>query len=296
MKILAAEDCELYRLQLERSLAKLGYEIVFATDGNEAWEILQGKDAPRLAILDWLMPGLEGVEVCRKLREEEKSPYIYVLLLTARDRKEDIVVGLESGADDYLTKPFHLAELKARLRVGERIVRLQDSLHEMATHDALTGLWNRRAILEIFDRELERAMRHSSCVSAIIADLDHFKRINDTYGHQAGDAVLREAACRMQNAVRKYDSVGRYGGEEFFAVVPDAGTRDALKQAERIRHALSASAIQFQETEITVTMSVGVASSHDAREAGAEELIRLADEALYRAKDNGRDRVEAAIM
>jgi len=295
MRILVAEDCELYRLQIEKILSKLGYEVVMAEDGQEAWRILQEQNSPRLAILDWLMPGMEGIEICRKLRDDPESPYRYVLLLTARDSKKDIVEGLESGADDYLTKPFHLEELKARLRVGERIIRLQDKLHELATHDPLTALWNRRAVLDILKREMERAGRHQSYVGVFIADLDHFKQINDTYGHQAGDAVLAEAARRMQEAIRKYDSLGRYGGEEFLAVMPDSGSENTFKQAERIRKALAETPIRFQETDIRVTMSIGFVSSQSDREAGAEELIRFADGALYRAKSNGRNRVEAAI-
>ncbi len=295
MRILVAEDCELYRLQIEKILSKLGYEVVMAEDGQEAWRILQEQNSPRLAILDWLMPGMEGIEICRKLRDDPESPYRYLLLLTARDSKKDIVEGLESGADDYLTKPFHLEELKARLRVGERIIRLQDKLHELATHDPLTALWNRRAVLDILKREMERAGRHQSYVGVFIADLDHFKQINDTYGHQAGDAVLAEAARRMQEAIRKYDSLGRYGGEEFLAVMPDSGSENTFKQAERIRKALAETPIRFQETDIRVTMSIGFVSSQSDREAGAEELIRFADGALYRAKSNGRNRVEAAI-
>ena len=181
MRILVAEDCELYRLQIEKILSKLGYEVVMAEDGQEAWRILQEQNSPRLAILDWLMPGMEGIEICRKLRDDPESPYRYVLLLTARDSKKDIVEGLESGADDYLTKPFHLEELKARLRVGERIIRLQDKLHELATHDPLTALWNRRAVLDILKREMERAGRHQSYVGVFIADLDHFKQISTHY-------------------------------------------------------------------------------------------------------------------
>ena len=271
MRILVAEDCELYRLQIEKILSKLGYEVVMAEDGQEAWRILQEQNSPRLAILDWLMPGMEGIEICRKLRDDPESPYRYLLLLTARDSKKDIVEGLESGADDYLTKPFHLEELKARLRVGERIIRLQDKLHELATHDPLTALWNRRAVLDILKREMERAGRHQSYVGVFIADLDHFKQINDTYGHQAGDAVLAEAARRMQEAIRKYDSLGRYGGEEFLAVMPDSGSENTFKQAERIRKALAETPIRFQETDIRVTMSIGFVSSQSDREAGAED-------------------------
>src|ERR1700730_5748514 len=199
MRILAAEDNPVFQSVLRGMLTKWGYEVVLACDGNQALSALQVECPPRLAILDWMMPGLDGVEVCRRLRAANREPYIYVLLLTARTDSQDLVEGMEAGADDYLTKPFNATELRARLRAGRRIVELQEelmlareALRQQATHDGLTGLLNRSAILEVLHNELARAQRESQPLSLLMVDLDHFKQVNDEFGHLAGDAVLRE--------------------------------------------------------------------------------------------------------
>src|SRR5579864_4813944 len=216
MKILIAEDTLLSRHMLQGLLTKWGYDVVSVEDGDAAWEMLKSADAPRMALLDWMMPGQNGVDVCRVLRKQRPEPYTYILLLTAKDAKESVVEGLESGADDYLTKPFNPQELKARIRVGLRVLELEDNLVQAreamrfkATHDTLTGVWNRGAILETLDREINRSHRERLPLGVLIADLDHFKSINDTYGHLAGDTALREVTRRMQAQVRPYDAVGR---------------------------------------------------------------------------------------
>ncbi len=301
MKVLIADDDPVSLRRLEALLEKWNYEIALARNGAEAWEALEGEDAPRLAILDWMMPVLDGPQVCRKVRKRGDEPYIYILLLTAKGQKQDIVEGLEAGADDYLTKPFDPDELRARLRAGRRILALQealisarDALRFQTTHDPLTGLWNRAATVDTLRRELVRAERHESSVGLVMLDLDHFKRINDTHGHLIGDAVLREAARRMRSVVRVYDSVGRYGGEEFLVIFPDCDGPQIFKLAERLRSAIGGKGMDLSEGPVLVTASLGVASSRELKESDANLLLRAADAALYHAKAEGRNRVALA--
>jgi len=300
-RILVAEDDPVSRRLLEVFLVKWGFEVVLATTGVEALQLLERMDAPRLALLDWMMPGMEGVQVCRKLREFKDRPYVYVMLLTARTQKEDLLQGLESGADDYLTKPFDSQELRARLHVGQRILDLQDKLiaagEELlfrATHDNLTGISNRGVIMDTMRRERSRQERGGSAFAIVMADIDHFKYVNDTYGHLAGDAVLQEVARCMTNLIRPYDAVGRYGGEEFLIVVPSSDAMGALGLAERIRKGIEATAIVAEGAQITITASFGVAVSTPGQLLDPQEMLRLADDALYRAKANGRNRCELA--
>ena len=201
MKALIADDSLISRRLLEAALRKWDYQVVMASDGEEAWEHLRQKDAPRIAILDWMMPGLSGPEVCKRVRALKTDRYTYILLVTSRSHREDLIEGMEAGADDYITKPFDQNELKVRLGPGRRIVELQDllisaqdALREQATKDALTKLWNRRTILEIFDRELARAIRHGAPLTVAMADIDGFKGINDTYGHQLAIGFCRRRA------------------------------------------------------------------------------------------------------
>ncbi len=221
-----------------------------------------------------------------------------MLLLTAKGQKEDIVQGMNAGADDYITKPFNAHELKGRLRAGIRIIDLQEelisareALRVQATHDSLTGLLNRKTILDILTKELSRSVRDGKPLGIIIVDLDHFKDINDTYGHIAGDAVLREAAQRMISSVRNYDYVGRYGGEEFLIVSPGCDISNIFNVAERIRHSFEEKAVYIPEGVINVTCSEGVTINENI-DADENILIKKADEALYRAKNGGRNRVE----
>jgi diguanylate cyclase (GGDEF)-like protein len=298
MRILIAEDDPVSRRLLEAHLGKWGYQVSTARDGDQAWEMLQQPDAPRLAILDWMMPGLSGPDVCRQVRARAQEPYTYILLLTSRNQKQDLIAGMEAGADDYLTKPFDAQELNVRLRAGRRILDLEaelvaarEALREQATRDALTWLWNRPAILEILTRELAKAARDGSAVGLIMADLDHFKQVNDTCGHLAGDAVLREAARRMQASVRSYDAVGRYGGEEFLVIMPGAASATATHLAERLRLAINREPVRLAERVLSITVSLGVTISPPGRPIAPEALIRTADEALYHAKKAGRNRV-----
>jgi two-component system, cell cycle response regulator len=272
-----------------------------ATEGEEAWAILQGNDAPRLAILDWMMPGRDGIDICRSVRQRKGRPYVYIILLTARGQKEDIVEGLEAGADDYVTKPFDPYELRARLRAGRRIVELQEqllqareALRDQASRDPLTGLWNHGTILSTLRKEVARASRTRGPFAVAMADVDRFKVINDTYGHPAGDSVLREAARRLRGALRTYDSLGRYGGDEFLAVIPGCDPEGVARFAESFRARIDRKAVETPEGMIPVTLSLGLVALANLRDVRAETLIRVADAALYRAKIAGRNRVAVA--
>lgn len=304
IKILVADDDPTTRTMLGGVLKKWGYEVVSASDGNEAWSILTGKSPPNIALLDWEMPGLMGVEICRKVRSELNTDdnYIYLILLTGRTAKEDIVTGIEVGADDYIVKPFDPQELRVRIRAGQRIIELQsklvsakDALKYQATHDPLTGVFNRRAILERLDEELSRAEREGKSITLAMIDIDHFKRVNDTYGHKAGDIVLSEVCHRIRDVIRRvFDTLGRYGGEEFLVIIPGTNELNGISICERIRRCVEEREIEISGDKINVTVSVGVVTSSTGKTA--EELIRLADEALYRAKVNGRNRVEVAKL
>jgi two-component system, cell cycle response regulator len=300
-RILIAEDDSVSRRVLEAFLVKWGYEVVSASDGTQAWEILSQEDSPRIAVLDWMMPGLEGVQICSRLRRITDRPYTYVLLLTARAQKQDMLDALKAGADDYLSKPFDSEELKARLNVGLRILKLQDDLIAakdallyQATHDFLTGVANRAEVLSAMQREIARCRRQNGSFGAAIADLDHFKNINDTYGHAAGDAVLRAAAQRMRESVRTYDTVGRYGGEEFLIIAPLCDEAGVLAMAERIRSLIASAPVEVENLSIPIAVSLGVAVSTPDHPLDADSLLHAADEALYRAKNKGRNRVEYA--
>jgi two-component system cell cycle response regulator len=301
MRILIAEDDPSFRRLLEETLAMWGYNVVVAENGDAALQILQSEDPPRLAMLDWMMPGMEGVEVCRKVREKMKEPYTYIILLTSQQGDEDLVTGMEAGADDYITKPFLHNELRLRLRAGRRIIELQneliaarDTFQAKAIRDSLTGLLNHEEILRVLGEELVRADREKKYVGAVMADIDYFKLINDTYGHLAGDAVIRLTAERMRPVLRSFDSIGRYGGEEFLVVLPGCDGECTEYLAERLRSVVSDKNMDTPEGMIPVTISLGVAASGGESGWDADTLVKAADAALYRAKENGRNRVEVA--
>ena len=296
MKILIAEDDTVARRILEVTLRKAGYEVRSVIDGRAALEALQEADAPRLAIVDWMMPALDGLDVCRALRASSSQPYTYVLMLTAKGRKQDVIEALEAGADDYLIKPFDPYELHARLTVGKRIVDFQnryltacEELRLQAARDALTSLWNHGAILDRLEQEVSRGLRQESPLGVLMADLDYFKDINDTHGHATGDEVLRQVAREFTKTIRPYDGVGRYGGEEFLFVLPGCDRDSTLSLAERLRVEISRLGII---RNLEVTMSVGATILTGRQPITAQALLHQADAALYQAKRGGRNRVE----
>lgn len=299
MKVLIADDSATSRILLRSALQRWGYEVVVAENGAQALEVLGRPDSPSMAILDWVMPFMTGPEVCRKIRETHREPYTYILLLTSKNTKNETVEGLDAGADDYVVKPFDEHELQVRLRAGKRIVDLQmdllrarEELRERANKDLLTMLPNRSAISTALEQEIARCHRDRRSVGIILLDIDHFKKINDTHGHFAGDAVLRETASRLRHNIRPYDQVGRYGGEEFLVVLPNCDLEQAKMQADRMRVKLNATTMKVEGEDIKVSASFGVTVS-DGSEKSPDFFVRVADEALYQAKAGGRNCVRS---
>ena len=299
--VLVAEDDASSRFRLQTALRSWGYEVTSVVDGRQAIAELSRSGGPSLAVLDWSMPEADGLEVCRAIRKRPDGEYVYAILLTSHDRDEDVIAGFDAGADDYVTKPFNAKELRARVRSGARIVKLQhqlvaarEELRERAMYDPLTGLLTRGAFFEIGEHEGARARRSRTPMSIVMADIDHFKSINDRFGHPGGDEVLREVARRLLATFRKEDAVGRYGGEEFVALAVGCDGDDALRLAERFRQAVSGLPFMIGSEHLDVTTSVGVATG-TAGEA-VDALVRAADEALYRAKAGGRNQVVAARL
>jgi two-component system cell cycle response regulator len=299
MRILVADD-DLVSLRLmKRMLQQNGYEVTTVENGRDAACELSKSGGPRLALIDWMMPELDGPAVCREVRRRHDDAYVYMLLLTAKQSTGDVVHGLESGADDYLTKPCNPAELHARLHTGRRILQLEDKLVEAredmrykATHDALTSLLDRGAILSMLESELRRSIRERTPVSLLLCDIDHFKQINDVYGHLAGDEVLQQASKRLMNAVRADDTVGRYGGEEFLIVLSGCSGLVLKERAEQVRSAIGCLAFATSHGAIPVSVSVGVVTIENwDKSLSIEPYLKQADAALYQAKADGRDRV-----
>lgn len=301
MRVLVADDDQISRKVVKALLSKWGYEVVEAESGTQAWDILQEADSPRLVVMDWMMPGMDGLDICRRLRDAGNRTYHYIILLTSRDSKEDIIGGLNAGADDYITKPFFHQELEVRLRVGGRILKLQKSLEEalelqlyQAQHDPLTDIFNHGEILGVLEREIERSKRENTSLAVIMGDIDHFKKVNDKYGHVAGDAVLAEVAARLKKSIRIYDTVGRYGGEEFLFILPTCSAPEAVNAARRILAVIRDNPINFQDQYIRVTISLGLAVINKGQDIGPIDIVQAADAALYQAKQNGRNRLEMA--
>jgi len=294
MEVLIAEDDPISRELLETFLNKWGYDTLVTRDGGEAWEALQNEEPPSLVVSDWMMPNMDGLELCRKIRQMRGSGYIYFILLTTKGRKEDIVKGLDNGADDYLSKPFNHDELKCRIKIGERIIKLERQILQLADTDSLTGVFNRRAFMKRMKLEFQRSRRGNSPFSLILADIDHFKELNDTYGHQVGDLVLQRFTEQLSSATRPYDFVGRYGGEEFVVCLPGTNGIQSGSVAERMCKSIKEMEIELPETSLSnikMTASFGVASLLMESDESVDSLIKRADEAMYRAKNSGRNRV-----
>ncbi len=300
MKILLAEDDIITARALKENLHDWGYDVIVTHDGKDAWDIISGVPEDhtdvgtdiRLAVFDWEMPNMDGIELCRRIRqktENDKGKYIYVILLTGKDRQEDIIDGLSSGADDYITKPFDFLELRVRLKNGERIIRLEDDRLEMALTDNLTQLWNRKKILDFLKEEVSRGKRYGQSTGVIMCDIDNFKKINDSMGHQTGDKVLSEIASRLKHSARSYDKIGRYGGDEFIAVFPDCLNSFIPKIAERLRKTVEDMSFSSESGGFSVTVSVGGTSNEFNLHISADEMINLSDRALLAAKEKGRN-------
>jgi two-component system, cell cycle response regulator len=293
MRILVVEDSKFDRHRLTECLRDWHLEFTAVGDGGEAWGLLQNPNPPDLVLLDWMLPGIEGLELCRKIRTlGVNGTYIYTVMLTAKNKKADLLTAMAAGADDYLTKPIDTSELRAKILVAKRIIELQQSLKFAATHDFLTRLLNRGEIMAGIRRELSRSERQNKSVSLVLADIDHFKQINDSLGHAAGDLVLKEVASRLQSDLRPYDLAGRYGGEEFLLVLPGCASAVAGRRADEIRGLIAKDAIITTFAQVPVTLSMGVAGTDILGNSSLEDLLQQADEALYRAKLNGRNRVE----
>jgi two-component system cell cycle response regulator len=301
--VLVAEDNPVSRKLLEKALHKAGYEVVSVKNGQAALDYLKKRFCP-IVLTDWMMPEMDGPDLCRAIRKSEFQGYVFVILLTAKDSKTDIIEGLKAGADDYLTKPFNPAELMARLNTGKRILELERSLRkaneeirQLSTIDPLTGAYNRGYLNDHLPQELKRTLRYGRTLSLILCDIDHFKRVNDTYGHQAGDMVLKALSRRLLGAVRKgLDWVARYGGEEFLIVLPETDLSGASLVGERIRKAIESIQIDLRGKVIRVTASFGVTSIESINTKASDlcdDLIKRADDMLYLAKSEGRNRVKS---
>jgi two-component system, cell cycle response regulator len=304
MRVLLAEDDPVARLLTTRLLRKAGYEVIAVADGDAALATLRETFCP-LLLTDWEMPGLDGPALLRAIRAGDWPGYVYAVLLTGRDAREHVLQGLEAGADDYLKKPVDQAELIARLKTGRRIATLEARLRDaervarrLSLTDALTGAYNRRHLVDELPLELERARRHRHALSLAICDIDHFKKINDTYGHQAGDEVLRAFARLLCSSVREIDWVARFGGEEFVVVLPATDQAGALRIAEKLRVQAESLRVPFAGHAIQLTASFGVGSIEPGWPEAPlpEALIEHADLCLYRSKQAGRNRVTGAPL
>ncbi len=294
MKVLIAEDDLTSRTILTAILQKWGYDVVSAVDGEQALEMLKQPEAPKLALLDWSMPGLSGVDVCTHLRENQANDSIYIIMLTAKSEKKNIVEGLNAGANDYIIKPYDNDELQARINVGKRMVEIQSELenaksaliHEVM-HDSLTGVYNRKAIIDMLERELMRTARSGGILYVGMCDLDYFKRINDNFGHQTGDDILQGFTRIINDNLRKYDLIGRYGGEEFLIIIPSSGKINEKMDFKRLCNLVAKSNIKTRSGDLSVTISIGVTDSEV--EKTVDQILAEADGALYKAKEMGRN-------
>jgi two-component system cell cycle response regulator len=297
-RVLIADDSPVYRKLVEQALSQDSGAVLLANSGHQAIEIFE-REHPDLVITDWVMPDLTGIELSQRIRADAQSSYTYIIILTSNAEKENVVKGLSAGADDYLTKPFDRDELLARVRVGRRLIDLHRQieaknrlLEELALTDPLTGLPNRRAIEEWSARQLSGAARHGFPMWVVLMDLDHFKSVNDTFGHDAGDTVLRKFGEVLRANTRLSDISGRIGGEEFLLVLTHADEKSVVVVLDRIRKQLAAERFEWNGSAISVTASFGVAGFSGKKAPEFNQLVKQADAALYRAKDNGRNRIE----
>jgi len=299
--ILIAEDDAVTRMLLKKTLIKEGHEVVSVENGQKAFDMFKESFFP-IVLTDWMMPEMDGLELCRAIRQEENPGYVFIVLLTAKDSQDDIISGLKAGPDDYLTKPFNRVELIARLNTGKRFLKQERALRQaneeikiLSITDPLTGCSNRGCLNKRLPEEIQRAGRYNRPLSIVMCDIDYFKKINDTYGHQAGDLVLKEFSKRIEDSIRdKVDLLARYGGEEFLVTLPETDLDGALNLAERLRRFISENKFKIEAKKIKITASFGVAGfDPDNRhgEVSFDIMIKAADKYLYQAKNEGRNRV-----
>ena len=298
MQVLVVDDDPIWRHKIKSYLKLLDYDVLEASDGTTAWELI--KHGPiRLVVTDWTMPEMEGTELIRRIRSSDQHSYTYIIILTGREGKDDLVAGLEAGADDFIVKPVDASELRARVAIGQRIIDLESRLNAsmarleiLASHDYLTGLLNRRALYSRLKEEIQRAARGVSPVSIAWLDIDHFKKVNDEYGHLVGDEALIHLARIIEQDSRGYDWAARWGGEEFLLVLPGNSMRDAKAVAERVCTRVATSQIRIENGKtMKITVSVGVASTENGDTHSLDDLLQRADAALFEAKRHGRNRV-----
>ena len=295
--ILVAEDDRVTLNLLAKNLRSWGYEVLTAENGQQAWKLLKRPNL-QIAILDWMMPGLEGPELCHQLRQLSKPRYTYLILLTSRDSSSDLIQGLEAGADDYMTKPINLMELRARLKTAQRIIELEDNLikvrkmlSRLASTDSLTGVWNRRKFMRYLKEEFNRAQREGRSLGVLMVDMDNFKEINDRYGHPAGDLLLRQLAQLIRHNLRNYDRIARYGGDEFILLLPGSDNRGTQTVADRLLHLVRQKKFRTGTGMTTaLNLSIGGTATGSARDLDPKSAVRTADRALYQAKKAGRGR------
>ena len=299
-EVMLVEDSRTQALKLQIMLDRYGYHVTVAQNGLEAMNMLLNSQTS-IVISDWIMPEMDGSELCRAIRKHDFGNYVYIILLTAKDSKNDIIEGLEAGADDYLTKPVDDAELIARLTTAERVIRLESSLRQrnkeialLSITDPLTKIFNRGYLNDNLPKAFKRAVRYHQKLSIIICDIDYFKRVNDKYGHQTGDMVLISFAKELNDALRKdIDWMARYGGEEFLIVLPETDLNGATIAAERFRSKISQLITHAEGNDIQVTASFGIAAityEDDKSHITTDDLIKAADRCLYQAKDRGRNK------
>jgi two-component system, cell cycle response regulator len=300
MQVLVVEDSAVYRKLICDQLQSWGFSTTVAMTGTEAWDLLARPNSPKLVLLDWVLPDMEGTELCERIRQTGSCrQYVYVILLTSKEGRQNKLDAMQAGADDYLLKPFDESELRARLLVGKRILDLQEelvaareSMRHAATHDSLTGLMNRGEVLDTLDRELERARRERKPVAVLLADIDHFKKVNDTLGHLYGDEALKEITRRLRSKLRVYDSIGRYGGEEFLLILPGCNLASALERGNQVLEFVASEPVVSAGRATAVTVSMGAAVWSGSGPIDVEALLGQADAGLYAAKDKGRNRIE----
>lgn len=314
-KILVVDDVADNVKLLSYDLEDAGYEVLTAYSANEALDHIR-KEGPQILVTDWMMPEMDGIDLCKAIRKNEESGFVYIIMLTAIRDKERLVEAFDAGANDFLSKPFHTQELLARVNAGVRIVRLEsdlatkrleihkgnaelavvnEKLNRLATTDELTGLSNRREAIRILIDQWVASDRHGEHMSCIMFDIDHFKLCNDTYGHDMGDAVLRNIAKMFKQSIRAGEYIFRMGGEEFLMICPHTNLQMATKAADRIRAYIESHTVCFNDIKLQITISAGVAQRNDAIK-NPDILLKRADQALYEAKQNGRNRVWADAL